>query len=339
MSKFMKTGILPVAAAAAVIAVATPASAIDMKIGYPTTADPQHDVALRFAKMVGERTNGAIKGRVFPTSQLGKIPRQVEGIQLGTQEVFMAPPGFLQGVNPAFQVGDAPGVFTSHMHAHYSMNEPSFRDKFLMLGESKGIIGGQVWTYDGTSYMTTSPIAKLADFRGKKIRVLATQMEREIVGQFGATGVPIPFTEVVPAIQRKVVDGARTSLVVAAKAKFPTVTKHLTITNGAYIPTGSWFSKVWLNKLSKEHRKIVLDTSAEIAEWASKHSQSFVGAMEEEWKKQGATVYRLSDAEHAQYMKTIAPLGDKILGGHENPQIREMYGLLKAAAKKNAGRS
>lgn len=335
MKKTFKNGMLPFIAAAAVAVVAGPAGAIDMKVGYPTTADPQHDSAVRFVNLVKERTGGEIKGRVFPTSQLGKIPRQIEGIQLGTQEVFMAPPGFLQGVNPAFQVGDAPGIFKDHMHGHRSLNDPSFRDKFLMLAESKGIIGGNIWIYDGTSYMTTTPIAKLADFKGLKIRVLATQMEREIVGQFGATGVPIPFTEVVPAIQRKVVDGARTSLVVAAKAKFPTVTKNLTITNGAYIPSGSWFSKVWLEKLSKEHRKIVMDTAAEISEWTSKHSLSFVDKMEAEWKKQGATVYRLSDAEQAQYVKTIAPLGDKLLGGHENAQIRELYGILKASAAKN----
>lgn len=335
MRKQFKAGVLPVIAAAAAVVIAGPAGAIDMKIGYPTTADPQHDSAVRFAKLVTERTNGEIKGRVFPTSQLGKIPRQVEGIQLGTQEVFMAPPGFLQGVNPAFQVGDAPGIFKDHMHGHRTLNDPAFRDKFLMLAESKGIIGGNIWIYDGTSYMTTSPIAKLADFKGKKIRVLATQMEREIVGQFGATGVPIPFTEVVPAIQRKVVDGARTSLVVAAKAKFPTVTSHLTITNGAYIPSGSWFSKAWLNKLSAKNRKIVMDTAAEISEWTSKHSLSFVDVMEAEWKKQGATVYRLSPEEQASYIKTIAPLGDKLLGGHKNLQIREMYGLLKASAERN----
>ena len=34
-------------------------------------------------------------------------------------------------------------------------------------------------------------------------------------------------------------------------------------------------------------------------------------------------------------MKTIAPLGDQMLGGHKNEQIREMYGILKASAKKH----
>ena len=330
------SGIASIAVVAlALVAAGSATAKYDMKVGYPTTADPQHDHALRFVELVKERTKGEVVGRVFPTSQLGKIPRQIEGIQLGTQEVFLAPPGFLQGVNPAFQVGDAPGLFVSHAHAHKSLTDPSFRDKFLSLGLGKGIVGANLWIYDGTSYMTTSPIKTLADFKGKKIRVLATQIEREIVGSVDATGVPIPFTEVVPAIQRKVVDGARTSLVVAAKAKFPTVVKHLTITNGAYIPTGTWVSKVWLEKLPMNLRKIVIDTSAEIEDWASEHSASFVDSMIGEWKKQGATVYRLSEADQAAYMKGIAPLGDQLLGKHENQQVREMYGLLKAAAGKN----
>ena len=102
----LRCGVVSAFAAVAMTAGFAVAPAIaqtyDMKIGYPTTADPQHDVAVRYAKLITERTGGKIKGRVFPTSQLGKIPRQVEAIQLGTQEIFMAPPGFLVGLNQAF---------------------------------------------------------------------------------------------------------------------------------------------------------------------------------------------------------------------------------------------
>jgi len=78
-----------------------------------------------------------------------------------------------------------------------------------------------------------------------------------------------------------------------------------------------------------------VDTAGEMAEWSSKNSLSFVADMEAEWKKQGATVSRLSSAEQATYMTKIAPLGDQMLGGHKNEQIREMYGILKASAKKH----
>lgn len=305
---------------------------IQMKIGYPTTADPQHDYAVKFVAEVKRRTNGEIDGQVFPTSQLGKIPRQIEGIQLGTQEGFFAPPGFLQGVNKAFQVADIPGLFADHAHAHRSLNDPAFKPLFTALGEKKGIAISGLWIYDGASFMATTPIGKISDFKGLKIRVLATEIERLSVATLGAAGVPIPFTEVVPSIQRKVVDGARTSLVVAAKAKFPTVTNHLTITNGYYIPCVSAFSKVWLKKLSAKHRAIVMDTADELSHWASARAQSFVGLMINEWKKSGAKVGYFSAAEQKEYMSRLKPLGDKVFKNHKNAEIRKLYPILKAAA-------
>ena len=321
--------------AAASLGVASMASAqIDMKIGYPTTADPQHDYAVKFVAEVNKRTNGRVKGRVFPTSQLGKIPRQIEAIQLGTQEGFFAPPGFLQGVNKAFQVADVPGFFADHAHAHRTLNVPRFKNPFNSLGVDKGILSGSLWVYDGASYMATKPIAKLADFKGLKIRVLATEIERKGVATLGATGVPIPFTSVVPSLQRKVVDGARTSLVVAAKAKFPTVTKHLTITNDYYIPCISAFSIKFLDKLSKEDRATVLKVSDELGHWASARSQSFVDKMIVEWKKTGATVSYLPPEEQKLHMSRLAPLADEVFGKNKNPTIRKLYAVLKEEAQR-----
>ncbi len=127
------------------------------------------------------------------------------------------------------------------------------------------------------------------------------------------------------------VDGARTSLVVAAKAKFPTVTNNLTITNDYYIPCISAFSKVWLDKLSKKNRAIVLDTAEDLSDWASARANSFVGVMIEEWKKSGAKVGYLSPAEHKTHMARLKPLADQVFGKHKNPTIRELYGILKEA--------
>ncbi len=312
------------------------AQTIDVKIGYPTTADPQHDLALKLVSELKKRSNGRIQGRVFPTSQLGKIPRQVEGIQLGTQEVFLAPPGFLVGVNQAFQVTDAPALFADAKHGQRTITDPAFRTPFLKLAESKGIVGGNIWIYDGTSYGSTVAINKLADLRGLKIRVLATPMERAVPKMFGAAGVPIPFTEVVPALQRHVVDAARTSLVVMAGAKFHSICKFLTVTNDGYIAAGTWYSKVWLNKQPADIRKILLDTAKDLEGFAASNALSFVKVKTQEWRDKGATVTAFSAAEQKQYMDTIRPLGDKLLGAHKNPQVRKMYGLLKASAQRNA---
>ena len=145
-----------------------------MKIGMATIKDPQQAWGERIGAEVMKRTNGQVTYQVFPASQLGKIPRQVEGIQLGTQEVFLTPPGFFVGVNQAFMVPDAPGLFLSQEHGHKTLTDPEFHDTFLGLAEKKGVVGAGLIVYEGTSIASTKAIRTPEDISGMKIRVLAT---------------------------------------------------------------------------------------------------------------------------------------------------------------------
>ena len=311
------------------------AQTFKMKIGYATINDPQHEMGVRIGELVKKRSNGRITYQTFPASQLGKIPRQVEGIQLGTQEVFLTPPGFLVGLNPGFQVPDAPGLYSSLEHGHKALTDPSFRDKFLSQADNKGVYGANIWLYDGTSIASVKPIRKPEDIAGRKIRVLATPMERAVPAQFGGTGVPIPYTEVVPALQRGVVDGCRSSLVVMGYSKFFSVTKYITVLNGGYIPTGTWISKVWLNKLPADLRKIVMEVPKELENWGSKNAAANFSVVEKLWKDNGAEVIRFSPQDQARYMGKLQGLGDKFLASHKDKRVRDMYALFKASVEKH----
>lgn len=318
-----------VAAFVALSPIAASAQKIDMKIGMATINDPQNDLAKKMIEVIGKRSGGKINGRAFPASQLGKIPRQVEGLQLGTQEVFLTPPGFLVGLNPAFQVPDAPGLVMDQAHAQRAMMHNPFHDKYAALAESKGIVGAGLWIYGMTSIASVKPIRTLADLKGKKLRVLATKMESELVGAFGAAGVPMPYTEVLPALQRGTIDGVRSSIVVMGASKFFTVTKYITVIESGVIPSGIWISKVWLNKLPADLRKIVLDSSKELQDWAAKNAMDYASRAEKLWKDNGAEIIHLSKADQATFMSRVKPLGDKHLGS--NPKTKAMYALWKEA--------
>lgn len=325
---------LAAAAAAVVITVGLAASAqtIDMKIGLVTINDPQQDAANMFVAEVAKRTNGRIKGRVFPAAQLGKIPREIEGLQLGTQEGFISPPGFFAGINPAFQVTDAPAMFESVEHGHAAITEPNFHDKFLSLADHAGIVGVAIWGSTLTSIASRDPIRTLADMKGKKIRVLASKMEVELMKQFGIAGVPMAYSEVLPAIERRTLDGARSAHTVMGTSKFYSVTKYITFTRGGFIPSGLFMSKVWLNKLPADLRKQVMEAGRAIEGPAAKRSIQFMNDAWKLWTDNGAEIINLSAKDQAEFLRRAKPLGDQFLG--TNPKTKEMYNLLKAAAEK-----
>jgi TRAP-type C4-dicarboxylate transport system substrate-binding protein len=320
-----------VAAGAVLTAGVASAKTINMKIGMVTINDSNHFRSNWMKKEIEAKTNGRIKVGVFPAAQLGKIPRQIEAIQLGTQEVFMIPPGFFIGIDKRFMVTDAPGMFTDEKHATRAVNQPEFFNTFSQMGAKKGFVLMSMWGCGGTSIATLKPFKKLDDLKGRKIRVLATPLERAVIGSLGATGVPIPYSEVLPSLQRKTIDGVRSSIGVMHPSKFWTVAKNITLTGMAQITCGSFTSTAWLNKLPSDLKKIVMDVAKASTKHAGKWGHDLTRAAEKNWAgEKGTAVNRLSDAEQAELIKRVRPIGDKILG--QDPKTKDIYALLKKVA-------
>jgi len=328
-----KNAIVSTGALGAAMALAPAASAQTvMKIGFATINDGQHKSALWIEKEVEKRTGGSIDVQVYPAAQLGKIPRQIEGVLFGTQEAFISPPGFFKGLNPAFAAPDAPGLFDSFAHQTKTLNDPSVRDKFLGLATSKGVTGLYISAAGASALAMREPVRTLSDVKGKKIRVLASPMEVAIMRELGAAGTPMAYSEVLPAIQRRVLDGASSAITVMGPSKFYTAAKYITPTNITHIPTGMWTNAKFLAKLSDKEREIVKQVGKEVAPVANKWSEDDTKTWEKKWGEEGGTVVRLKEEERLAAIAKLRPLEKIFL---DDPKVAPMYKLIKAAAEKN----
>jgi len=316
-------------------AIAGNAKTYDLKIGFASINGPQHRSSEYFKKEIEKRTNGRFKVRLFPAAQLGKIPRQIEGVQLGTQEAFHTPPGFFVGINQAYMALDAPGVFEGIDHLHRVINHPKVRNKLLRLIENKGIIGSYLFGSGEGAFAARGPMNTFETMKNKKIRVLASKLEIEMMNVLGMTGIPMAYSEVLPAIQRKVLDGARSAIIVMGPSKFYSVAKHLTLTHGGFISTGLFFSKQWLNKLPPDLRKALFDIGPEAGNHALKLSHGLNRFWEKRWVEEGGTIHRLSAETRKEFMRRTEPVGDKVL--LNNPKTRDMWMLIKSVAKETRG--
>ena len=112
-----------------------------MKITLPTINDAPHQFAKDFAALVEKDSGGRIKGEVYPASQLGSIPRQIEGVQFGAIQAADVPPEFFVGVDERFEVMAAPGLVDSIEHGQRVAADPAVRKLMLGLGANKGLHG------------------------------------------------------------------------------------------------------------------------------------------------------------------------------------------------------
>lgn len=301
-----------------------------MKIGMVTINDPNHTLGIRFAEEVEKRTGGRIKAQVFPAGQLGKLPRQLEGLQFGTQEILICPPGFLAGINPAFQVTDAPGFFRDMDYAHAVVTEPKFREMFANLAKSKGIQGITLWVYGPTVVTTIKPARTLSDLNGLKVRILASELEQATVEAMGMSGIPMDFTETLQAFQTGTIDAVRTSMVVMGGMKFQNTAKFVVKENTGMIFSGIWASRSWLESLPPDLRKIVLDVGREMDQFATDNAKKYEASVQKTWTDAGVTISDVPADQKAALFAKVQPIGQRVLG--QSPKTAEAWKALQEAA-------
>lgn len=324
--------VLTASLAVAWLAADAVAQPIQTRIGNCTINDAVHRHIELWKAELEKQSNGRIKADLFINCQLGSIPRQLEGLQLGTQDFFAVPPSFAVGTEPRYGVADAPGVFDDLEHAHRAVTHPIFYEKFMELGRDKGMTPVSLWAAGRANYLTLFPFRKQDDFRGRKIRVIATKSEIELISRHGATGLPVTFTEIVPALVTKSIDGARTAILVMASAKMYTAAKHLTLVDDGIITVMAWAGNKYLNKLPSDLRELVFKVGRDIEPRMVPIVLSDDERGLKELKDNGVEVAKLSAEEHKAWIARSRAVSDEILGA--NPATSELYARLKEAAAK-----
>src|SRR3974377_2081830 len=110
------------------------------------------------------------------------------------------------------------------------------------------------------NYAARSPLMRLSDFNGKKIRINGTTLERAKMAKLGATGIAMPLSEVMPALSQGTIDGTISGMSVFVGFKMNDLVKTVSVTNDTFLVSLAVVSQAWLEKLPPNLQKIVLDT-------------------------------------------------------------------------------
>lgn len=305
-------------------------SPIVMKFGTSTLNDSIHEWAKIFAAHVQKDSGGRIKVEVYPGNQLGTSPRMIEQTQLGSIQGVAGAPEFLSGVNPAFQVLGAPGLFKDFAHTNRVLQDPEFNKAYLELGSKKGLKGIGLMISGPTLFVSRNPITKLSDFKDLKTRVLSGRLQLAQIRKLGGAPVPMPLGDVLPALQQGALDSVMSCIPVFVALRYHDVAKYLVETNHGLIAGAAMISKVWFDKLPPDLQAVVVKAGQKASQDVYQFSVDDVNRGRDAWIKAGGTVTKLSDADQAKLMSLMAEVAREET--QETPQEKEMYELLKKVA-------
>ena len=312
-----------------------PAAAEDktyvMKLGLATINDSQHEWCKDFVAAVEKDSGGRIKGEIYPASQLGAIPRQIEGVQFGSIQGYIGPPEFLVGVDERYEVVSAPGVVKDINHAVRMAEDPELQKMMLSFGANKGIHGAALFIAQPSSVIARNPIRTLADFKGKKLRVLAADMQKEMLERLGATPVAMTLGDVLPAIQQGAIDGAVAAMTVYTTMHYYDAAKYITETNQPFIFSMAFISKKWFDALPKALQKIIDTDGPKVAKAIDPWEVDFFAKQRKLWAEHGELI-SLPAADQATMMKTFLAVAEDVAKRKE--PLKHAFDTFAAAARR-----
>ncbi len=227
-------------AVAALMTLASVATAADLKMSHVRPQDATIDVELRaFAANVAEATGGDVKINIFPASALGDYTTVQERVSVGAVDMATQPAA--SAADRRMQISSFPYLANNWDDARkiYGPNG-AVRNVMGELYAAQDITMLAAYpVYFGGISLNTDPVnpGDPSQSNGIKVRVpgiKSFQLTGEALGYIPA---PIPFSEAFTAVQTGVVDGVIGSGAEGYYASFRDVTK-------AYVPANTHF-EVW----------------------------------------------------------------------------------------------
>ena len=222
-----------------------------------------------FNTRLREASDGNIVGKIQSQSGLGlkgfEIMRLVKN---GVFDFAFGLPGYVAAENAIFEGADL-STLTQDIDtqrkvsdAYYPTLEKSFADiynaKLLML-----------YPFPSQTLWCNGEVNGIDDLKGKKIRVYSTTLGDFVEG-VGGTSVTVSFSEVIPALEKGVVDCAITGTMSAYTAKWNQVATHAyTLRVGWGLAFGAMNMNKW-NSLSESQQTLLQSEIATLTDamWA-----------------------------------------------------------------------
>lgn len=221
-------------------------------------------VGLKFmAEEVTKRSNGSLNMVFHGGTLLNKELEIMDAVKSGNVALG-SPLGAASTVFPEIGVFLTPYLVRDYKHAYAMFNGEIGRQLDDLFQKKYKVKIMFFFDYGFRHFWNNKkPINSPADLKGLKMRVQQGRVFADTVNGLGASAVPMPWGEVIPAAQQGVIDGADLPIVNINALKIYEVSKFASMTYHNYGPTVVVMNLDIWKSLTPEQQKLVMDVGRE----------------------------------------------------------------------------
>ena len=277
-----------------------------INLSYNGAADIEKNAVHLFAsnvkKLVEEKTNGELEIKLYPNSMLGEEEERMEQV-MSTPSLNVASFAGVSPLFPEIYASATPFLFRDFAAAHKFFDEGEYwkaaQDEFL---KRTGTHLMAVVEEGGFLAFTNNkrPIHSPSDFEGLRFRAMDPS-QVALYESFGASGTPIPWTEVYMALKTGVADGQMNPPMYIILGSLNEVQKYLTLANIQYSDQFLVANDELIKSLSDEERAVLEEAVREATLINRESVEKQVDTRIDYLAKNGMEVYQPTTEELAQF--------------------------------------
>ena len=272
---------------------------------YPTV-----QALLYMDQLVGERTNGRHRIRVFHSRQLGEESQTIEQTRVGAIDLNRINVAAIGDVAPPLSILAQPFLFRSIDHLYKIIDGP-VGDDILHAVEPDGFIGLTFYDSGARSIYTRSPpVRTLADMKGLRIRVQQSDIIVRMMKALGAEPVVLSYGQVLTALSAQLVDGAENNWPSYVTAGHYKVAQYYTVTEHTMGPEVLVMSRRAWDELSDSDRAIFRGAARDSSRFMRAQWQSWEERSRKQAAEAGATI--IDSFDRKSFEDATRPLRDEI---------------------------
>ena len=273
-----------------------------------TETSPWVDGAKEFARIVGEKTGGAITVQYYPADQL-TAGNQTDGIQAlmdGTTELSMHSNLIYSAFDPRFNVVSLPFVYDSYDDADAKFDGEAGEKLKEILGEyglhCMGI------AENGFREITNSKheIKSVDDMKNLKVRVAGSNLLMECYKRWGADATNMNWSETYTALQQNTVEGEENPLPAIDAASVQEVQPYCSMWDAIYDCLFFCINQDIYDGLTPEQQAVDDECGQKAVEYERYINRSSDNEIKERWEsKNGVTFTEKADMDIDSFKEAV----------------------------------
>lgn len=269
---------------------------------------PKGQAALKFKELLEERSNGEFKVDVFPNSQLYDDSKVLEALLMGDVQIAAPSLSKFTRLTKKLQVYDLPFLFKD-MDAveRFQMSETG--QALLHSVDDKGLVG-LGYIHNGLKQFSANSEIRLPEqMKGKKFRIMTSDVLAAQMEAVGAVPVKKPFSEVFTLLQTRAIDGQESPWSNTYSQKFYEVQPNITVSNHGLLDYMVITSKSFWESLNPEEQTLVKTAMDEAIAYGNGLAAEINEKDYQMIKDSGyTTITELTDEERAQWVEAMRPV-------------------------------